>query len=376
MRRKREHATYVVLVMLMVVYALSSSFHPPVKTVELGVLPGLQFSLVRFTVKPGEEVNLVLDNTDDMSHNVVIGKPGTREKIVSAAAGLGAQGTAVNYIPSIPEVLWSIGLTEPDHRRSVSFKAPAEEGVFPYVCTYPGHGVIMYGAMYVSRSGKLPELKNDVHIPEVRRKGQSGGRQAQGSHAHALTGPLHPYTPVPPYHYRVYIQGASPAAIAVSLPDSISYCWDAGTCQLRFAWRGGFLDNSDLWKGKGNAEAKVVGTVFYRSQGGFPLVIGGRAGVPVQYKGYRLVQRYPEFHYRVDGTDVYELIRPQEGGRGLLRSFRIPDCPSSVEFITGAADGVSYSSAAGRWEQHRLRLSASEAVAFSISMTIEKEKQP
>ena len=36
--------------------------------------------------------------------------------------------------------------------------------------------------------------------------------------------------------------GAGPAAIAVSLPNDLSYCWDAGSCRLRYAWQGEFLD--------------------------------------------------------------------------------------------------------------------------------------
>ena len=35
---------------------------------------------------------------------------------------------------------------------------------------------------------------------------------------------------------------ASPASIAVALDDTNSLCWDAGTCRLRYAWTGGFID--------------------------------------------------------------------------------------------------------------------------------------
>src|SRR5690606_16622859 len=218
---------------------------------------GLQFSLARFTVKPGEQVTLVLDNTDDMSHNLLITKPGARESVVLMANKLGEDGPAAGYVPKTSDVLWTIPVTEPDEANTLVFTAPKEEGVYPYVCTYPGHGRIMFGAMYVNATGKMPELATDLNIPESRRKDKPGANATH--HDHGKPAVLHPYTPVPPYHYRVFIDGASPAAIAVALPNDISYCWDAGTSSLRFAWSGGFLDNSDLWKGKGNAEAKVVG---------------------------------------------------------------------------------------------------------------------
>ena len=75
----------------------------------------------------------------------------------------------------------------------------------------------------------------------------------------------HPYALIPPYLYHVFIEGASPDAIAVHLPEDLSYAWDAGACRLRFAWKGGFLDMSDLWKGHFDASAKILGDIFYRT---------------------------------------------------------------------------------------------------------------
>src|SRR5690606_20562247 len=124
-----------------------------------------------------------------------------------------------------------------------------------------------------------------------------------------------------------------------------------GTSCLRFAWTGGFLDNSDLWKGKGDAEAKVVGEVFFRSKAGFPIRIGDENPVRIAYKGYRLKDRYPEFHYQVDGTDVYELIHPKADGTGLERVFRIPAATAAVTFLTPPDEGVTYAASAGEWKQ-------------------------
>lgn len=340
----------------------------PLTTIEIGVLPGLQFSVVRFTVKPGEQVKLVLNNTDDMSHNLLITKPGAREKVVELTNKLGESGPAAGYIPKTSDVLWAIPVTAPEEANTLVFKAPEKEGVYPYVCTYPGHGTIMFGAMYVSKSGEMPELTKDVNIPESRREGKADETAEHLGHAHERPAPLHPYNPVPPYHYRVFIDGASPAAIAVALPNDVSYCWDAGTCYLRFAWSGGFLDNSDLWKGKGNAEAKVVGAVFFRSKTGFPVQIGSKRPVEVVYKGYRLKDRYPEFHYQVDGTDVYELIRQTTDGTGLERIFRIPNAVAPVAFCTAPDEGVTYAASVGLWKNGILQLTTDQARSFTVTM--------
>ena len=104
----------------------------------------------------------------------------------------------------------------------------------------------------------------------------------------------HPYALIPPYLYHVYIEGASPAAIAVHLPNDLSYCWDAGDCRLRFAWKGGFLDMSDLWKGHFDASAKVLGDIFFRDNTDYPIRLGENATIPVvEYKGYRLIRTVP-----------------------------------------------------------------------------------
>ncbi len=359
----------ITLLFTVSISALAFDQTEPVKTVEIGVLPGLQFSVVRFTVKPGGQVKLALNNSDDMSHNLLITLPGTREKVVEMANKLGESGPAAGYIPKTSDVLWAIPVTAPEKTNTLVFEAPKKEGVYPYVCTYPGHGTIMYGAMYVSKSGEMPQLTKDMNIPESRRADEVEGGAGHQGHVHEKPVPWHPYTPVPPYHYRVFIDGASPAAIAVALPRDLSYCWDAGTGYLRFAWAGGFLDNSDLWKGKGNAEAKVIGEVFFRSKMGFPIQIGDRKPAEVAYKGYQLKNRYPEFHYQVDGTDVYELIRQTADGAGLERIFRMPDVTAPVAFSTSPDEGVVYSASVGQWEGGMLRLSAQQAHLFTVTMT-------
>lgn len=342
--------------------------------IHMKVLQGLQFDVVRFQVKPGTRVKIVFSNTDDMNHNMLIVQPGAREQVVNQAQELGANGPSVDYIPVSGQVLWSIPVVEPEQERSLEFTAPMQEGVYPYVCTYPGHGFVMYGAMYVQGNTVLPELAADLNIPPARRQPEISLEEDETHHAshHAHAGKaLHPYTAVPPYLYRVFIEGASPAAIAVSLPENLSYCWDAGTCKLRFAWQGGFLDNSDLWKGKGDALAKVKGDIFFTEQTGYPLSFGGQGRLPAtSYKGYKLINRYPEFHYTVNGMHVYELIQPKAGGKGIVRRFRITGHTKTVQFRAAPQTGVAFEATAGVWNKNVLTLTPLQAREFSITTTV------
>jgi plastocyanin len=341
-------------------------------TVSLKAIPGLQFDLLRFKVKPGARVKLVFTNNDDMDHNLVITRPGARLDVVQAAGHLGEQGPKLGFVPPAPLVLWAIPVVAPEQSRSITFTAPLQTGVYPYVCTYPGHGYIMFGAMYVTNEAQLPPLQADKHVPPGRRQ-QAGEQQAHAGHQEAAAkapGPPHPYTPVAPYLYRVFMADASPAAIAVHLPQALSYCWDAGACRLRYAWQGDFLDFTDFWKGKGDAEARVAGTIFFRDKTPYPLRLGKPQAFPVvDYKGYRLVNRYPEFHYTIDGTEVYELLTPKADGTGLIRTFRLPRGRKPLWFCFDAGDGMQYEASAGRWQEGKIRLSARQARQFTITMT-------
>ncbi|MGV3556772.1 plastocyanin/azurin family copper-binding protein [Larkinella arboricola] len=337
-------------------------------TVALKAVPGLQFDVVRFRVKPGATVRITLDNTDDMAHNLVITKPGKREEVVNAALQLGEKGPAVNYIPKSTAILWAIPVVVPEETGTLSFSAPKETGVYPYVCTFPGHGFVMYGAMYVT-DGALPPLKDDKAIPETRRTADTPGH-TQAGHAQHAPQRFHPYQPEPPFLYRIFMPDASPAAIVVSLPHDVSYCWDAGTCRLRYAWEGGFLDQTKLWPGKGDTEAKLVGTVFFRDKTAYPIQIGAAKQSPaVDFKGYQLIDRYPEFHYTVDGVDVYERIQAKKDASGLVRTFKIPKAEKTVWFVTAPNDGMIYQSSVGQWEAGQLKLSPTEARQFTITMT-------
>jgi azurin len=342
----------------------------PVITVSLKAIVGLQYDVVRFQVKPGQEVKLILTNEDDMSHNLVFTQPGSREEVVNAALKLGASGPKMDYIPDSPKVLGYIPVLSPGQTKSVTFKAPEKPGIYPYVCTYPGHGFIMFGAMYVTTE-MMPLVESDRNIPESRRKDSSlKTDNPHADHIEKNTKPVHPYTPVAPYLYRIFMPDASPASIAVHLPNNLSYCWDAGTCHLRYAWQGGFLDHTNLWQGKGDIFANITGTIFFRDKTIYPLKVNESETIQkVKYKGYQLHNRYPEFHYTLNGIDVYEQILPKEDGNGLKRTFRIPKASHTIWFVSTTEDGVTYDSSAGEWKDGKLKLSPDEARQFTIIMT-------
>ena len=109
------------------------------------------FDKDRMVVQAGKPVEVVFENDDVMPHNFVVLKPGTLEEVGTAneAAAADPATIARGYVPNSPNVLAASRLLQPRNAERIDFTAPAQPGVYPYVCTYPGHWRRMYGALYV-----------------------------------------------------------------------------------------------------------------------------------------------------------------------------------------------------------------------------------
>ena len=118
-------------------------------TITIGVKPGLKYDLENFNIKPNAKVKLELVNTDDMQHNLVGTLPKSADKVGKTALILGIDGTAKNWVPDLKEVLFHTKIVQPGATEVIYFVAPAAEGDYEYVCTYPGHYMSMRGVMKV-----------------------------------------------------------------------------------------------------------------------------------------------------------------------------------------------------------------------------------
>ena len=90
----------------------------------LSVKPGLKFDPIAFHVQPGEKVELLFDNVDEMMHNFVLVEPGSRMRIVESAIALGADGPNRHYIPESEDVIASTPVVLPGKKTTVTFVAP------------------------------------------------------------------------------------------------------------------------------------------------------------------------------------------------------------------------------------------------------------
>src|SRR5688572_11250961 len=119
------------------------------KTILLGTQPGLKFDVTLLTSKAGSRVRLIFRNSDDTPHNFVLCAPARGQAVGEAAMALGIDGNAKNFVPDSDDVLYHTALTLPGASDTIFFTAPSTPGEYDYVCTFPGHAMLMKGILRV-----------------------------------------------------------------------------------------------------------------------------------------------------------------------------------------------------------------------------------
>lgn len=145
------------------------------KTVRISCVPErMRFTVEQFATKPGQPVKIVFANPDATDHNLVIVKPDALADVGMAANAMARDPKNANsdFIPSekrsqILQASPMIGPTRKSLVHVMRFKAPTEPGVYPFVCTFPGHWVIMNGVMVVAETAKEAEALLAARKPTI-----------------------------------------------------------------------------------------------------------------------------------------------------------------------------------------------------------------
>ena len=123
-----------------------------VKVVEISTIPErMLFTVAEFSAKAGQPVKLIFTNPDVTPHNLVVVSPGSSAEIGIAANEMARSpdGVKKQFIPSSEKILHHTQMLEQDTSDVLRFKAPDEPGDYPYICTFPGHWIIMKGVMRI-----------------------------------------------------------------------------------------------------------------------------------------------------------------------------------------------------------------------------------
>jgi azurin len=113
------------------------------------VIEKMKYDISNLTVKAGKKIKIIFSNPDFMPHNIVMVKPGKADAVAMEAMKLGATGFDVGFVPKSDDVIWASKLIDHGAEQTIEFDAPANPGDYPYVCTFPGHHIIMRGNMKV-----------------------------------------------------------------------------------------------------------------------------------------------------------------------------------------------------------------------------------
>ncbi len=168
-----------------------------------------------------------------------------------------------------------------------------------------------------------------------------------------------------PQIQRIFMPDAGPAAVAVALDATMSLCWDAGECRLRYSWNGGFIDGFPYWQGNGSKVAKVLGNIHYvEAKSPFE-----NPGEP-KFSGYRIEKGLPIFKYQLGERHITESFSAIANGGGFNRSFTMSPTPTAPVVLNFPEDQkVDYTSDKGTWSSSTLTLKGADAVAFTVNFT-------
>lgn len=125
---------------------------PGLQTVTIKTIPErLLYDVREFKVKPGAPVKLVFENPDVTPHNLLIVQPGAADEVGLAGNEMAKlpDGMARGFIPDSPKILHKTRMLMQGDSETLRFKAPTAPGRYPYICTFPGHWLVMKGEMIV-----------------------------------------------------------------------------------------------------------------------------------------------------------------------------------------------------------------------------------
>ncbi|MFM2179601.1 MAG: hypothetical protein RL015_3699 [Verrucomicrobiota bacterium] len=112
---------------------------------------GLQFVQKLLLAKAGEKLTIRFKNPDVVPHNWLLAKPGSLQKLGEKCNHMitDPQGMQKHYVPDSDDVIAYTDMTNPMGEFIIHLTAPKEKGDYPYLCTFPGHWMVMNGMLKV-----------------------------------------------------------------------------------------------------------------------------------------------------------------------------------------------------------------------------------
>jgi azurin/glucose/arabinose dehydrogenase len=114
----------------------------------------MRYDTLRLVVEAGKPFQVIFENPDAMAHNLVFVQPGTSQAVAESVQTqlpnkLDGRGRA--YLPDNDPRVWAASkLLEAGQKETLNLTAPTTQGIYEFVCTFPGHWSIMRGKLVVT----------------------------------------------------------------------------------------------------------------------------------------------------------------------------------------------------------------------------------
>jgi azurin len=115
----------------------------------------LRFDRTRIIVEAGKPFEVVFENPDAMPHNLVFLTPGSRKPVAETVQTFPPDkldGLGRAYVPdNDPRVIAATKLLASGSSETLRITAPAAEGTYEFICSFPGHWNLMAGTLIVTK---------------------------------------------------------------------------------------------------------------------------------------------------------------------------------------------------------------------------------
>ncbi len=121
------------------------------RAIELATGKNLTYATPQLEAEVNEPLAVTLTNPDVVPHNWVLVRPGQLRKVGELANGMIADPAAFarHYVPASEEILAHTDIVPAGGQQTIYFRAPSTPGRYPFLCTFPGHWMVMNGELLV-----------------------------------------------------------------------------------------------------------------------------------------------------------------------------------------------------------------------------------
>ena len=102
--------------------------------------------------KKNQPIRIEFSNPDATPHNLVLVQPDSLKEVGLAANEMAKDPNAARdgqFIPASKKIITHTKMLKQGETEVLRFKAPRKPGVYPYLCSFPGHWTIMKGNLIV-----------------------------------------------------------------------------------------------------------------------------------------------------------------------------------------------------------------------------------